>query len=96
MDRSICNWSSCPTRTCVCSHLWTGCATCPRANALRPAASPPLAGLPALTSLRLHGTDEPYDLAPPAGMEGLTVHVAYGTHVTGTRLFPPERVVRLP
>ncbi|WP_411084378.1 NACHT domain-containing protein [Streptomyces sp. cmx-18-6] len=60
----------------------------------------PLAVLPALTALRLYGghhaTNRPFDLAPLADAENLTVHLGYGTEVTNAELLPPERVVRLP
>ncbi|MFF4859789.1 NACHT domain-containing protein [Streptomyces rubiginosohelvolus] len=56
----------------------------------------PLAELPSLSALRLYGTDEPYDLTPLSGVDNLTIHVGYGTHVIGTHLFPPERIVHLP
>ncbi|UCA49867.1 NACHT domain-containing protein [Streptomyces sp. WA6-1-16] len=56
----------------------------------------PLTDLPALSTLTLYGADGTLNLAPLAGRENLTIHVAYGTHVTGTDLFPPERIVHLP
>ncbi|WP_338138046.1 NACHT domain-containing protein [Streptomyces anulatus] len=55
----------------------------------------PLADLPSLESLGLYG-DVPFDLAPLASREDLTLHLAHGTHVTGAELFPPERILRLP
>ncbi|MFH9760933.1 NACHT domain-containing protein [Streptomyces anulatus] len=54
----------------------------------------PLADLPCLESLGLYG-DVPFDLAPLASREDLTVRLGYNTHVTGAELFPPERIVRL-
>ncbi|MFJ5865130.1 NACHT domain-containing protein [Streptomyces parvus] len=56
----------------------------------------PLADLPSLSALALYGADKVYDLTPLADMENLTIRVAHGTKATGTHLFPPERIVRLP
>ncbi|WP_199786913.1 NACHT domain-containing protein [Streptomyces sp. CNS654] len=56
----------------------------------------PLTDLPSLRTLSLYGAEVAADLTPLAGMEDLTVHVAHNTHVTGTHLFPPDRVVHLP
>ncbi|MEV7108571.1 NACHT N-terminal Helical domain 1-containing protein [Streptomyces atroolivaceus] len=55
----------------------------------------PLRELPALTHLYLYGqpTEDPLDLAPLAPLEGLTVHIGFGTRATGSELFPPERIV---
>ncbi|MER5553863.1 NACHT domain-containing protein [Streptomyces sp. NPDC002793] len=55
----------------------------------------PLRELEALTHLYLYGQpdDDPLDLAPLAGLEGLTVHIGFGTRSTGVELFPPERIV---
>ncbi|MFE3470441.1 NACHT domain-containing protein [Streptomyces bacillaris] len=55
----------------------------------------PLADLPSLTTLVLHG-EGTYDLTPLAACENLTVRLAHGTQATGTELFLPERIVRLP
>ncbi|MFZ4268934.1 NACHT domain-containing protein [Streptomyces arboris] len=55
----------------------------------------PLTDLPSLETLALYG-GEPYDLAPLTACENLTIQLAHGTHATGTHLFPPERIVRLP
>ncbi|MEE1743466.1 NACHT domain-containing protein [Streptomyces sp. JV184] len=56
----------------------------------------PLRDLPALTQLHLNHAPEngPYDLAPLAGLDGLTIHLGSETPATGTDLFPPERIVR--
>ncbi|MET9924652.1 MULTISPECIES: NACHT domain-containing protein [unclassified Streptomyces] len=56
----------------------------------------PLAGLPALTKLSLHDPRKPVDLTPLADAEHLTIEIGYGADVTGTHLFPPDRIVRLP
>ncbi|WP_406140676.1 NACHT domain-containing protein [Streptomyces anulatus] len=56
----------------------------------------PLGGLASLTALTLHGDEEPFDLAPLAPSERLTIHLTHNTRVTGAELFPPERIVRLP
>lgn len=56
----------------------------------------PLVDLPSLTTLGLYGDGGPFDLTPLSGMDNLTIHVAYGSHVTGTEHFPPERIVHLP
>lgn len=56
----------------------------------------PLAALPALTTITFYGGDGTHDLTPLADCENLTIRLAHGTHVTGTELFPPERIVRLP
>ncbi|WP_433396448.1 NACHT domain-containing protein [Streptomyces sp. CA-146814] len=56
----------------------------------------PLAGLPALTKLVLHNPRGPVDLTPLADTEHLTIEIGYGSDVTGTHLFPPDRIVRLP
>ncbi|MEV8102462.1 NACHT domain-containing protein [Streptomyces sp. NPDC088135] len=57
----------------------------------------PLRDLTALTRLHLHANPGygPYDLAPLAGLDNLTITVGGETAVTGTDLFPPERLVRL-
>ncbi|MFF2896022.1 NACHT domain-containing protein [Streptomyces sp. NPDC057966] len=56
----------------------------------------PLRDMPALTHLYLSalGNAGPYDLAPLAGLDNLTIHLGSETPVTGTGLFPPERIVR--
>ncbi|MFB8074787.1 NACHT domain-containing protein [Streptomyces californicus] len=56
----------------------------------------PLAELSALATLRLYGTDEPIDLSPLVDADHLTIHLDYGTRITGAHLFPPERIIRLP
>ncbi|WP_170994641.1 NACHT domain-containing protein [Streptomyces sp. BPSDS2] len=56
----------------------------------------PISGLTSLTALTLYGDEEPFDLAPLATSERMTIHLAHDTHATGTELFPPERIVRLP
>ncbi|WP_432151743.1 NACHT domain-containing protein [Streptomyces sp. bgisy029] len=56
----------------------------------------PLAGLPALTTLVLDNPKGPVDLTPLADTEHLTIVIGYGSDVTGTHLFPPERIVRIP
>ncbi|MFE7462127.1 NACHT domain-containing protein [Streptomyces sp. NPDC057554] len=56
----------------------------------------PLAVLPALTTLAIHGNQGTHDLTPLAACENLTIRLAHGTHATGTHLFPPERIIRLP
>lgn len=56
----------------------------------------PLAELPSLTALSLSGKNGCHDLSPLAASEGLTIHLAHETRVTGAELFPPERIVRLP
>ncbi|CAM5698335.1 ATP-binding protein [Streptomyces badius] len=56
----------------------------------------PLADLPSLTTLCLHNSGEPVDLTPLADAEHLTIEVGYGSHVTGTEHFPPERIIHLP
>ncbi|MFJ8841713.1 NACHT domain-containing protein [Streptomyces cyaneofuscatus] len=55
----------------------------------------PLTERPSLETLALYGA-EPFDLTPLRACENLTIHLAHGTPVTGTELFPPERIVRLP
>ncbi|GAA1307789.1 hypothetical protein GCM10009647_028390 [Streptomyces sanglieri] len=57
----------------------------------------PLRELPSLTQLHLYAKpeDAPYDLAPLAGLDGLTIHLGSEMEATGTDLFPPERIVRL-
>ncbi|MCD9900257.1 hypothetical protein LUR56_09580 [Streptomyces sp. MT29] len=55
----------------------------------------PLSSLPSLTTLILHG-EGIYDLTPLAACENLTVQLAHHTLVTGSHLFPPERIIRLP
>ncbi|MER8260106.1 NACHT domain-containing protein [Streptomyces albidoflavus] len=56
----------------------------------------PLRELQALTHLYLYGQpdDDVLDLAPLADLEGLTVHIGFGTRAIGSELFPPERIVR--
>ncbi|MET8344388.1 NACHT domain-containing protein [Streptomyces microflavus] len=54
----------------------------------------PLTELPSLETLALYG-GEPFDLTPLAGCANLTVQLGYGTKVTGTEHFPPERIVRI-
>ncbi|MDX2405871.1 NACHT domain-containing protein [Streptomyces microflavus] len=54
----------------------------------------PLTELPSLETLALYG-GEPFDLTPLAGCSNLTVQLGYGTKVTGTEHFPPERIVRI-
>ncbi|WNF26328.1 NACHT domain-containing protein [Streptomyces sp. C11-1] len=56
----------------------------------------PLTELPSLTFLALYGNEQRFDLTPLAASEHLTIQLAHDTSVTGTRLFPPERIVRLP
>ncbi|MFG2623360.1 NACHT domain-containing protein [Streptomyces sp. NPDC048473] len=59
----------------------------------------PLRDLPGLTSLRLsHCAQDapPIDLSPLAGIKRLTVTLLDDTRATGTELFPPERIIRLP
>ncbi|MFD0627915.1 hypothetical protein ACFQ2K_40060 [Streptomyces sanglieri] len=50
-----------------------------------------------MTQLHLYAKpeDAPYDLAPLAGLDGLTIHLGSEMEATGTDLFPPERIVRL-
>ncbi|WP_089114744.1 NACHT domain-containing NTPase [Streptomyces sp. SS07] len=56
----------------------------------------PLTDLPSLTTLALYEAEGAFDLTPLAGLENLTFQLAYGAEVTGTHLFPPERIVHLP
>ncbi|MGW5290855.1 NACHT domain-containing protein [Streptomyces bacillaris] len=53
----------------------------------------PLTELPFLETLVLYG-EGPYDLAPLAATENLTIQLAHNTHATGTHLFPPDRIIR--
>lgn len=57
----------------------------------------PLRELSALTRLDLYAQSKsgPYDLAPLAGLEGLTIALADDVPATGTEFFPPERIIRL-
>ncbi|MFD3975977.1 NACHT domain-containing protein [Streptomyces cyaneofuscatus] len=55
----------------------------------------PLTVLPSLETLDLYGPLL-FDLTPLRACENLTIHLAHHTHATGTELFPPERIVRLP
>ncbi|WP_455753098.1 NACHT domain-containing protein [Streptomyces bacillaris] len=55
----------------------------------------PLTELPFLETLVLYG-EGPYDLAPLTATENLTIQLAHNTHATGTHLFPPDRIIRLP
>ncbi|MFD8061603.1 hypothetical protein ACFXA0_10320 [Streptomyces cyaneofuscatus] len=55
----------------------------------------PIAELPYLETLELYGAN-PFDLTPLRSCENLTIHLAHDTPATGTHLFPPERIVRLP
>ncbi|ATY95054.1 ATP-binding protein [Streptomyces cavourensis] len=56
----------------------------------------PLVDLPSLTTLTLYGSEDAFDLTPLAGADQLTIRLAHDTHATGTHLFPPERLIRLP
>ncbi|WAE65382.1 NACHT domain-containing protein [Streptomyces cavourensis] len=53
----------------------------------------PLTELPFLETLVLYG-EGPYDLAPLAATENLTIQLAHNTHATGTHRFPPDRIIR--
>ncbi|MFF9352587.1 hypothetical protein [Streptomyces sp. NPDC014734] len=57
----------------------------------------PLRELPELAQLTLYAPPEdgPYDLAPLAGPDGLTITLGGETAATGTEFFPPGRIVRL-
>lgn len=57
----------------------------------------PVRELPELTQLHLSSWsgEAPWDLAPLAGVDGLTITLGIGTKATGTDLFPPDRIIRL-
>ncbi|MFE3944302.1 NACHT domain-containing protein [Streptomyces sp. NPDC059118] len=75
----------------------TGLRTLSLSRCRLPGGLEPLRELSTLTALNLYPRPEnsPYDLAPLAGLDGLTIALGGETEVTGTDLFPPGRIVRL-